>query len=47
MIILMLLLLAVFAVAIFLSGEGDRYGAGNSSEGRDRKFSASDKNYFL
>lgn len=46
MIILVLLVAALFAVAFFLSGEGDSYGSGSSKENKKR-FSTSDKNYFL
>ncbi len=46
MIILILPVAALFAVAFFLSGEGDSYGSGNTS-GRRKTFSSSDKNYFL
>ncbi len=46
MIILILLVAALFAVAFFLSGEGDGYGSGSVS-GKGNRFNASDKNYFL
>ncbi|MCB0401663.1 MAG: hypothetical protein KDD41_06230 [Flavobacteriales bacterium] len=47
MIILILLVAALVAVAFFLSGEGDSYGSGSAGHQERRKFSTSDKNYFL
>ena len=47
MVILILLVIALFAVAFFLSGEGDSYGSGSVKENEKRRFSTSDKNYFL
>jgi len=47
MIILFIVLVSVVAVALFLRGEGDNFGSGNSTGAQQKKFSTSDKNYFL
>jgi hypothetical protein len=47
MIILLIIVIALAAVALFLKGEGGSFGNGNNPSSQQKRFSTSDKNYFL
>jgi len=47
MIVLFIIIVALIGAALFLRGEGDSYGKGNTITDQKKRVNVSDKNFFL